>query len=356
MIDIHVKAGEKAYRIIKDGGFDWNGITTYFAPAGGPKWLVASGFDLTLLKSGLLGNGGPVLLVGASAGAWRFAAWPQPEPGKSYRALMDTYINTSYQKKDTPQRVLQSLQDIVDTYLEDDALPFALHHKNYRLAIITARARHILASDAKFTQMTGVGIFYLLNMISRSQIHHLAERVVFYNGTKPPYFCLNTDTFKGRCVPLNEINFKYAVVASGAMPIYVAGVRNIYGAPVGNYRDGGLIDYNLCHRFNARDEEMTLFFHHQERIIPGWFDKRFKSRKPSPEALDNVVMVYPTDAFVGRLPNAKVPDREDFRTYLKDPDLRIKNWRKAADMAEPLGEQFVELVESGRIRDVVEKM
>lgn len=353
-IDIQVKAGEKAYQIIKDGGFNWDRITTYFAPAGGPKWLIASGFDLTLLKSGLLGNGGSVLLVGASAGAWRFAAWPQPEPGKSYQTLIDAYINTSYKKNDTPQTVLKSLEDIINVYIEDDALPFALNHKKYRLAIITARAKHILASETKLVQMMGAGILYLFNIINRSQIYRFAERVVFYNGPKPPFFCLQQATFKGRHIPLNEVNFKHAVVASGALPIYVAGVKDIYGAPIGIYRDGGLIDYHLCHRFNVRDDEMTLFFHHQERIIPGWFDKKLKSRRPAPEALANVVMVYPTEQFVGKLPNGKVPDRDDFRAYLNNHDTRVKVWRQAAAMAAPLGEQFVELVESKKIRDAVE--
>ncbi|MBN1662712.1 MAG: hypothetical protein JW943_03840 [Deltaproteobacteria bacterium] len=353
-IGIHVKAGEKAYQIIKDGGFAWNRITTYFAPAGGPKWLIAGGFDLTLLKSGLLGNGAPILLVGASAGAWRFAAWIQPEAESSYRAFMEAYIHTSYKKNDTPQTVLKSLGDIINAYIADDALPFALNHKKYRLAVITARAKSMLGSDRKLLQMTGVGFFYLLNLIDRSRIYRLAERVVFYNAPKPPFFCLPNTAFKGRCFPLNETNFKHAIVASGALPIYVAGVRDIYGAPIGNYRDGGLIDYHLTHRFNAREDELTLFLHHQERIIPGWFDKKLKSRRPSQDALANVVMVYPTESFVAQLPNGKVPDREDFRTYLNDQPARVKVWQQAAAMAAPLGEQFVELMESGKIRDAVE--
>jgi len=355
-IDIHIKAGAKAYQIIKDGGFAWDSITTYFAPAGGPKWLIAAGFDLTLLKSGLLGNGGAVLLAGASAGAWRFAAWPQPEAEKSYRTLMEAYINTSYRKNDTPRTVLKSLEKIINRYIEDDALPFALNHKKYRLAIITARAKSIFASDRKLLQMTGAGFFYLLNMINRSQIYRLSERVVFYNGPKPPYFCLRPGAFRGKYFLLSEINFKHVLVASGAIPIYVAGVHDIYGAPVGTYRDGGLIDYHLSHRFNARENDLTLFFHHQERIVPGWFDKRFKSRRPESEALSNVVMVYPTDTFIAKLPNGKVPDRDDFRDYLNDHAGRVANWRRAAALAEPLGEQFVESVQSGKIRDVVEAL
>ena len=49
MSRIRVKAGKKIYQIIKDGGFRFDAVSTYFGPAVGPRWLVASGFDLTLL-------------------------------------------------------------------------------------------------------------------------------------------------------------------------------------------------------------------------------------------------------------------------------------------------------------------
>jgi hypothetical protein len=34
----------------------------------------------------------------------------------------------------------------------------------------------------------------------------------------------------------------------------------------------------------------------------------------------------------------------------------VKIWRKAVELSAPLGEYFLELVESGKIRDVVEKL
>ena len=64
---------------------------------------------------------------------------------------------------------------------------------------------------------------------------------------------------------MNEVNFKYAVLASGAIPLVIDGVHDIYGAPRGVYRDGGLIDYHLSHQFAARENEIVLFFHHQEK-------------------------------------------------------------------------------------------
>lgn len=66
MGDLCIKAGQKTYDMIKKGDFDFDRITTYVAPAGGPRWLAASGFDLALMESGVLGRSRPVLLTGSS--------------------------------------------------------------------------------------------------------------------------------------------------------------------------------------------------------------------------------------------------------------------------------------------------
>jgi hypothetical protein len=355
MNSICIKAGKRAYEIIQDGGFNLDRVTTYFAPATGPRWLVTSGFDLTLLTNGLLGCVRATHLVGSSGGALRFAAWLQPEPEKSYQTLMESYIGTTYKRTDTPATVQESLIGIVNSYIEDDALPFALSSKKYRLAIITVRAKNLVASESKWVQQLGLGVGFLLNALKRSYIHYFAERVVFYNGPKPPPFCLRPG-FRGRYIPLNEINFKYALVASGAIPLVVAGVRNIYGAPIGVYRDGGFIDYHLTHNYAATNDDIVLFFNHQERIVPGWLDKKLSYRLPRADDLDNVLMIHPSHGFVAQLPGGKVPDRDDFAIHIDDPDTRIKNWWSVVERARPLGEEFLELIESKKIKNVVEKI
>jgi hypothetical protein len=247
------------------------------------------------------------------------------------------------------------LANLANSYIEDDALSFALTNKKYRLAIITARARNLMASELKWVQHIGIGICFLFNAINRSYIHDFAERVVFYNGPKPPHFCLRPG-YRGRYIRLNEINFKYAVMASGAIPLVVAGIKDIYGAPSGVYRDGGLIDYHLTHNYAPTNEDIILFFNHQERIIPGWLDKRLSYRRPQADILDNVVMIYPAETFIAKLPGGKVPERDDFAIFIDDPATRIKNWRRAVELAQPLGEEFLELVESNKIKNVVEKI
>lgn len=355
MSQIRIKAGKRAYEIIKDGGFNFDSISTYFGPAAGPRWLVSSGFDLALLNRDILGRTRTVNLIGSSAGAWRFAAWLQPDASACYQKFLDAYINIKYSRTDTPATVLEKFKDLINLYLEDDALPFALAHKKYRLVVITARARNLVASEKKWLQKTGLIAGYLLNFFSRSNIYRFADRVVFYHGSKPPAFCFHPQ-FRGSFVRIDEINFKYAVMASGAIPLVVAGVHDIYGAPRGTYRDGGLVDYHLTHQFAAKEDEIVLFFHHQERIIPGWLDKNLVRRVPDAEILNNVLMIFPAQSFVEKLPGEKIPDRTDFLTYIDDHQTRIQNWRKAVKLAAPLGEEFLELVNSGKIKDIVERL
>ena len=353
--NIRIRAGRKAFDIIQDNGFSLDGIGTYFGPAGGPRWLTAGGFDLTLLREGALGRRQPVWLVGSSAGAWRFAAWLQPEAEKSYLALREAYITAGYTRSDTPGTILESLTGIVNSYIEDDALSFALASKRYRLAILTARGKNLTAFEQPWLQKAGFALCFLANAVHPSLMHRFAERVVFYYGPRPPDFCLRKG-FRGRSIALNETNFKSAVIASGAIPVAVAGVRDIFNAPDGLYRDGGLIDYHINQDYTTRDNGLTLFFHHQQRIIPCWMDKRLKRRKPPDSFLDSVVMVYPSESFVAGLPGGRIPDRSDFTTYIDDPATRIANWRRTVELSAPLGEEFLELIESGRLKDVVDRI
>lgn len=353
-MDIRVKAGKKAFASIRESGFDFNRVKTYVGPAVGPRWLAASGFDLTLIERGLLGNNYPALLTGASAGAFRMAAWLQPEPAKSYRRLMEAYINADYKRDDGPRRLLGEMEKIINSYLETDALSFALVHKKYRLAIVTARARNLAASETNWVQKLGVGLAFACNALNASLLRLFYEQVVFYYSPIPPKFCL-TKEFRGKTVPLNVANFKSAVLASGTIPLVIGGVKNIYGAPTGIYRDGGLFQYHFNQQYPMKDGDLILFFHHQDQLVPGWLDKKLKYRRVPESYLENAVMVFPTDDFVANLPAGKVPDRDDLTELIDKPDVRKKRWRKAVELCAGLGEQFVELVESGRIKEVIEE-
>ncbi|HOJ51565.1 MAG TPA: hypothetical protein PLT64_02490 [Syntrophales bacterium] len=346
--DLRVLAGPQAYEIIKDGGLNFDDIGVYFGAAVGPRWLIASGFDLTLLRYEVLGKRRPVLLIGASAGAWRLSTWTMPEAENSYRALMEAYISATYTDKDTPQTIKKSLEHVIDQAIRDDAIYLALKHPRYRLAIITAKAKHLTSFASKIIQGTGFGLCYLLNMVSPSAIFAFVDRVIFFSGPHPP------PCESGYVVPLSPANFKPALLASGAIPLVVAGVRNIWGAPPGTYRDGGLTDYQLNSAFPPEAEVgLTLCFLHQAAIIPRWLDKKL-DRRPDPKRVKKTILVVPSAEFIARLPEGKVPERDDFIHYLSDPERRMRNWREAVRCSSHLGEVFMELVESGKIKSVVE--
>ncbi len=355
MDQICARAGKNVYELIQDGGFSFDKITTYVGAASGPRWLVASGFDLSLLESEVMGNRLPVVLVGSSAGAMRFAAWTQPEPEKSYNKLIDAYISMSFTRQDSPGNILHAIRGVIDTYIDDDAVPFALVNKKYRLAIITARAKNLASFDTKWLQMPVIGTMFLSNIVHRRLIHMFFQRVVFHNSPIPPPFCLDRD-FRGQAVALNKVNFKHAILASSAIPLAVTGVRDIYGAPNGTYRDGGLIDYHLNQKYAGGNGSITLMFNHQERVIPAWLDRKLKFRQPPERYLEDLLLVYPSDDFMRKLPYCRVPDREDFKRYVNNPSGRIRNWRRTVDVSKNLGETFLELVAGRKLRDVVKRI
>ena len=353
MRNLKIKVGTKAYKIIMDGGFSLDAVSTYFAPASGPRWLVASGFDLSLIKNNSLGRKKLALLVGASSGAWRMSAWIQPQADICYHNLLEAYSTIICTREETPQTLLGSLQKVMNSYIEVDALPFALKHSNFRVAFLTSRAKHILSSDNPIIQKTALGICFLANMYSSEWIHHFFERMVFYSGVRPPAFCLRPD-YRGSFTHLSEENFKASLLASGAIPLVVPGQRNIYGTPKGTYRDGGMTDYNISQQYAATADDIVLFFNHQECIVPNWMDKKLTQRRAKDEHMDNLIMVHPSEDFISKLPDGKAPDRDDFVTYVDDNPLRIAKWKEAIALSANLGEEFLELVESGNIKKYLE--
>jgi hypothetical protein len=131
------------------------------------------------------------------------------------------------------------------------------------------------------------------------------------------------------------------VVATGSIPLVLSGVRDIHGARPGVYRDGGVIDYHLDLPHSV-GESLTLFPHFYDRIVPGWFDKKLKWRKPHPGNIDRTILISPSAEFVAKLPNAKIPDRTDFVKL--SPVDREKAWRACVAACAELADEFNEVI------------
>jgi hypothetical protein len=68
------------------------------------------------------------------------------------------------------------------------------------------------------------------------------------------------------------------------------------------------------------------------------------------------VLISPSTSFVDTLPYQKIPDRADFKTFHDDKATRVNYWRKTVEKSQALGETFVELIDSGAIRNKVKPL
>ena len=103
-------------------------------------------------------------------------------------------------------------------------------------------------------------------------------------------------------------------MASGSIPMVMSGVKDLPGGPAGTYRDAGVIDYHLDIPF-LKGDGLVFYPHFDQRLIPGWLDKKLTWRRPKKEHLENAVVVAPSTKFVKGLPLGKIPDRNDFMMF-----------------------------------------
>jgi hypothetical protein len=348
---LEYKAGPAILDMIREEGLKPERVRVFAGPAGGPKWFVSVGFDKALMKSRLLERGGNrVLLAGASAGAWRCLAMACRDPLSAYENLRIAYSRNIFTAQDTPLSVRAALQKNVNDFLEDANVPYILEHPVYDMAIHTVRSKGPAASDNRAMQGSALLAAALMNAVSPVFMRVFFERVVFFCAQEAPSFL---ESFKGSAVRLNRENFRMAALATGSLPYVVRGVPDIPGARSGVYRDGGLMDYQLNQDYDPPEGTMALFFHYQERIVPGWFDKILKWRRPPEGSLGQVLQVYPGADFVKMLPDSRLPDRNDFTIFVNNPMERIRRWDEVSRLSEILGDEFLEAVESNRIRELV---
>jgi hypothetical protein len=273
------------------------------------------------------------------------------DPLDAYERLRITYSRNTFTAAHTPKSVGEALRQNVEDFISDEDIPFILQHPRFDVAVHTVRARGPAASETQWVQGGALIAAAALNILTRRAMDVLFHRVVFFSGIEPPQFV--NRPFRGSAVRLTAENLRAAGLATGSLPYVVAGVKDIPGAAPGAYRDGGLIDYQLNENYCPGPEALTLFFHYQERIVPGWFDKHLTWRQPPRGSLDRVLQVFPGPEFVELLPDSRIPDRNDFRTFVSDPAERIRRWDEVSRLSEILGEEFLEDIASGRIRELV---
>lgn len=340
-----VHAGPRARACLLDAALRPEQVRVIPAAAGGPKGLVLNQLDRYLFGHWLRDSVHEVHLMGASIGAWRMACATLPDADQALAGLAEGYITMRYAhvpgRMPTPTAVSQAFRQALEQQLGARAHE-VLHNPRYRLHVFTSRGRHILARAGRLRSPLGYLGAFVSNLASRRALGLWLERVVFSDPRSPLPFALSD--FRSRQVSLGLQNLAPAILASCSIPFVLDAVHDLPQAPRGAYWDGGITDYHLRLNYAAMDQGLVLYPHFQQRVVPGWLDKPLARRHRSTEALDNVVVLSPSSAWVAGLPLGKLPDRRDFKHYGDDEAARIAAWRLALAESRRLADDFADWV------------
>jgi hypothetical protein len=367
MKSLNIRAGPRAQKHLREHGLRPNDVDIVPGAAGGPKGLGLALLDEYLfadwLPSGFASRTKPVKLIGASIGAWRFAAVCRNDPRAALQAFAKAYSEQKYPKKVDAKFVSTYARNLTDALFSGREAEL-LSNPHYQLNVLVVRGKGILHREARGRTHVGFAMAALANAIGRPHLRHFLDRVWFYADQKignapesrasagfPADGQEIFDRFHTHYVKLSPENFGDALIASGSIPLVLEGVPQIADAPHGTFWDGGIIDYHL-HLPYHRTPGLVLYPHFTDKIVPGWLDKMLPWRKAAGPWLDNVILVSPTREYLDSLPHRKLPGRNDFKRFADDYEGRLRYWRQAMAMSAQLRDEFAELVASGRIADV----
>ena len=346
------RAGKEAMAHIRAHGLKPDDVRVVLGAAGGPKWLMLAEMDRFLFGSWLPQRTSVLHLLGSSIGAWRHAMYCAPDPVKAHQAFLESYLSQSYDDLPTAQEITATATRILVECLDERDRLAILEHPLYRLNVVTALCRGPLASDRRGLLLPALLAAGAVNLLSRRRLSHLFKRVLFHDPREVGPFYQDPN-FPLERVALNRKNVWEALNASGSIPLVMSGIRDIPGAPIGVYRDGGLIDYHFDIPFQLK-EGLVLFPHFSETITPGWFDKNLKWRKPSPDHLSRVLVIAPSAAFIERLPHRQITDRSDFERYRGRNASRMTYWNAVLGETERLRDELADVFSTNRLAEVVQ--
>ena len=338
---LHIHAGPRAHKHLRERGLAPADVRAIPAAAGGPKGLVLNPLDRYLFGDWLAASTHPVHLLGASIGAWRMACACLADPDAAFAQLAEDYIHQDYPH--APGKAPKP-SDVSAVFGAKLAERFGgreaelLHHRRYRLHVFTSRGRHLLRRDAPLRTPLGYLGAFVTNALSRRAMGAWLERVVFSAPTEALPIPLHD--YRSRSVALTVANLQPSLLASCSIPMWLNAVHDIAGAPRGAYWDGGITDYHLHLDYAALPEGLVLYPHFQRSVIPGWLDKPLKRRHRTTPLLDNVIVLSPNPAWVASLPRGKLPDRADFKHFGDDHAGRVLAWSRAVRESERLRDEF----------------
>jgi hypothetical protein len=348
---LEIHAGPRALKHLRAHGLRPQDVRVIPAAAGGPKGLVLSPLDRFLFGRWLPQSEHVVHLLGASIGAWRMATACLPDPDAAFARMAEDYIRQDYEHAPGKPPKARHVSEVFNAKLGEHFAgmePQLLAHPRLRLHVFTSRGRHLLRREGRVRTPLGYLGAFATNPVSRKAMGGWLERVIFSDIRAP--LPVHLHDFRTHVVALDERNLQPSILASCSIPFWLDAVHDIPGAPRGAYWDGGITDYHLHLDYASMGDGLALYPHFQKTVVPGWLDKAFRHRHRATERLDNLIVLAPSPEWVKTLPNAKLPDRNDFRHYGDDLDARITAWSRAVSESERLADEFASwLDDPGRI-------
>lgn len=349
---LKIFAGAEALSHIRANGLTADDIEMVLGASGGPKWLSLAAIDRYLLTHWFAERKQPLHVLGTSAGAWRMACYAQKDPLQAHARLLEAYAGQNYSDKPTAQEVAAGCRHILSEVLGEDGVQAIINNPVVRYHTLVARCRGLAAADQKHLQTLGMAAAMAANLISRSAMRPLIERTFFHHPQKPPI-----DHFPhlpAAHVPLNQHNLEPALLATGAIPLVISGIKNIPGAARGTYRDGGITDYQFD--LPVMPEKGFVLYPHYFAQAPkgGWFDKKLRWRTVSREYYKRTIIIAPSWEFAATLPGGRIPDLQDFYDY-QYPERR-QRWNNALAQCEKLAECLADIDQNNRWADIAEPL
>ncbi|MBJ6136456.1 patatin-like phospholipase family protein [Marinobacter litoralis] len=348
-----IRAGRRALERLRQKSLEASDVHVIPGAAGGPKALGISGLDKAIFGEWLADAEQEIALIGSSIGSWRFAAVASSDnPRAQLSKLAELYTQQRFSKGVSAEEVSRKSVAFLRELLggrED----YLLAHPVYRLSVVVVRSLGLLQHDSKGRLSMGLMSAISANMLSRRHLGRFMERGFVHDARQKTPISTHAE-FPRHEVALSPDNLLSALLASASIPMVMSAVHNIPGAPAGVYRDGGLLDYHLDLPYEQPG--IVLYPHFTDRVVPGWFDKTLPWRKGDATRLQDVLLVSPSRDYLDALPDRKLPDRKDFEKYLGDDAGREKSWRRAIAESDRLGDEFLELLATGRLLERVQPL
>ena len=343
MSALEIYAGPVARERIKQQGLGPELFSLLLGASGGPKWFVLYGLDRYLFGDFFASRQEPLMTMGSSAGAWRLSCLGTAEPLRAIDELARRYSEETYPGQPSVEEITGKMRNMLADVLGPSGAAEIAGNTVFRTHIIADRCKGIANSRHASLQKIALGSSAMANILSRRTLSWFFQRTIFTNmGDMTPFLALNDlDT---AIAPLRESNVIDTMIASGSIPFILEGVRDIEGASKGLYWDGGITDYHFDMPFSKLDG-LVLYPHFSPKIVPGWFDKMLRWRRPPLKHFDNVVLLTPSAQWTASLPGAKIPDRTDFERYGEAE--RLGKWQQVLDASHQLAREFSDLISSG---------